>query len=109
MNKFYKRVHIKLIELDRKRAWLLEQTAIKPSTWSSWEKYGRMPPADRALAVADALGVTLEYLVTGKETPFDFRGSSPLVGQICQQVMRMDEQQLRRMLTVVNSLNIDRG
>lgn len=106
MEKFYKRVHIKLIEMDRKRAWLLEQTGIKPSTWSSWEKYGRIPPADRALAIAQALGVTLEYLIAGKETPFDFRGCDPLVGQICQQVMRMDEPQLRRVLTVVNSLHI---
>ena len=109
MEKFYKRVHIKLIELDRKRAWLLAQTGIKASTWSSWEKYGRIPPADRALAVADALGVTLEYLVAGKETPFDFRGSNPLVGQICQQVMRMNEQQLRRLLTTINSMRIEQA
>jgi len=30
---------------------------------------GSMPPADKAVAIAQALGVTVEYLVTGKETP----------------------------------------
>ncbi|MDR0456908.1 MAG: helix-turn-helix domain-containing protein [Treponema sp.] len=29
---------------------------------------GSMPPADKAVAIAQALGVTVEYLVTGKET-----------------------------------------
>jgi len=30
---------------------------------------GSMPPADKAVAIAQTLGVTVEYLVTGKETP----------------------------------------
>jgi hypothetical protein len=107
MEKFYKRVHIKLIEVERKRSWLLAQTGIKASTWSSWEKYGRIPPADRALAIADALGVSVEYLVAGRETPFDFRGSDPLILQINQQLLGMTEQQLRRVLTVVNTIGIE--
>ena len=30
---------------------------------------GSMPPADKAVAIAQTLGVTVEYLVTGKESP----------------------------------------
>ena len=107
METFYKRVHIKLIELERKRSWLLSQTEIKPSTWSSWEKYGRIPPADRALAIAEALGVSLEYLISGKQTPFDLRRGSPLVTQICQQLERLSERQLRRVLTAVNTVALE--
>ncbi len=107
MEAFYKRVHIKLIELEKKRSWLLAQTDIKPSTWSSWEKYGRIPPADRALAIANTLGVSLEYLITGKQTPFDFRRSNPLILQISQQLMDMNEQQLRHVLTVLNTIRIE--
>ena len=107
MEKFYKRVHIKLIEVERKRSWLLAQADVKPSTWSSWETYGRMPPADRALAIADALGVSVEYLVAGRETPFDFRGSNPLIVQINQQLTEMSEQQLRRVLTVINTIRLE--
>jgi transcriptional regulator with XRE-family HTH domain len=98
---------LNLIELERKRSWLLSQTGIKPSTWSSWEKYGRIPPADRALAIAEALGVSLEYLITGKQTPFDLRRRSPLVTQICQQLERLSERQLRRVLTAVNTIALE--
>lgn len=104
MEPFYKRIHVRLIELERKRSWLLEQTGIKPSTWNSWEKFGRIPPADRALAIADALGVSLEFLVAGRETPFDFRRNNPLVLRITQQLLEMSEDQLRRVLAVVDTI-----
>lgn len=107
MNKFYKRVHAKLIEIDRKRSWLLEQTGIKASTWSSWEKYDRIPPADRALDIADALGLTVEFLVAGRETPLDFRGYSPLMTEITSRLIELDEERLERVLTVVNSIAIE--
>ena len=107
METFYKRVQFKLVEIDRKRSWLLAQTGIRPSTWSSWEKYGRWPPADRALAIAEALGVSLEFLINGKETPFDSRRGSPLVTQISQRLESLNERQLRRVLTAVNTVALE--
>jgi transcriptional regulator with XRE-family HTH domain len=104
MEPFYKRVHVRLVELDRKRAWLLKQTGIKPSTWNSWEKFGRIPPADRALMIADALGVSLEFLVDGRETPFDFRKENPLISEITRLLLELSEVQLRRVLAVVESI-----
>jgi len=104
MEPFYKRVHVRLIELDKKRPWLLKQAAIKPSTWNSWEKFGRIPPADRALAIADALGVSLEFLVDGRETPFDFRRENPLITEITPLLLELGEDQLRRVLAVVESI-----
>lgn len=106
MNKFFKRIHVKLIDIDRKRSWLLERTGISPSTWSSWEKHDRIPPADRALAVADALGVSLEYLLTGRETPLDFRGTSPVLLEIYNRLLSMSDDQLRQVLTAVNTIAI---
>ena len=106
MNFFYKRVAQRLVDLDRKRPWLLAQTGIKPSTWSSWEKNDRFPPADRAAAIADVLGVSVEYLVTGKESPFDFRAESPKVTEITQRLFTMDEEHLGEVLRFVNSLAI---
>jgi transcriptional regulator with XRE-family HTH domain len=96
-----------LIEMEKKRSWLLAQTGIKPSTWSSWEKFGRMPPADRALAVADCLGLTLEFLITGRQSELDFRRTSPQVLEINQKLADMDEQQLRRVLTMVNTIRLE--
>lgn len=93
--------------MEKKRSWLLAQTDIKPSTWSSWEKYGRMPPADRALAIADCLGLTLEYLISGRQSTLDFRTTSPLLLEISQKLADMDEQQLRRVLTTVNTIRLE--
>ena len=107
METFYKRVGVKLIEMEKKRSWLLAQTGIKASTWSSWEKYGRMPPADRALAIADSLGLTLEFLITGRQSALDFRTTSPLVLEIYQKLADMDEPRLRRVLTMVNSIRLE--
>jgi transcriptional regulator with XRE-family HTH domain len=106
MNQFYKRIHLRLVDIERKRAWLLTQTGIKPSTWSSWEKHERVPPADRALSVADALGVSLEFLLTGRETAFDMRQSNPLVVQIFNQLKFLDERQLREVLTKMNTMRL---
>jgi transcriptional regulator with XRE-family HTH domain len=104
MEPFYKRIHVRLIELDRKRPWLLKQAEIKPSTWNSWEKFGRIPPADRALAIADALGVSVEFLVDGRETPFDFRKENPLITEITRLLLELSEDQLRRVLAVAESI-----
>jgi transcriptional regulator with XRE-family HTH domain len=109
MDFFYKRVHLRLVEIEHKRSWLLVQTGVKPSTWSSWEKNGRVPPADRALAIADALGVSLEFLLTGRETAFDMRQSNPLVVQIFNQLKFLDDRQLREVLTLVNTSRLDEG
>jgi hypothetical protein len=106
MELFYKRVHMRLVDIEHKRSWLLVQTGIKPSTWSSWEKHGRVPPADRALAIADALGVSLEFLLTGRETAFDMRQSNPLVVQIFNQLKSLDDRQLREVLTMVNTMKL---
>jgi transcriptional regulator with XRE-family HTH domain len=107
MNQFYKRVHLRLVEIERKRPWLLVQTGIKPSTWSSWETHSRVPPADRALAIADALGLSLEFLLSGRETVFDLRLSNPLVVQIFNQLKLLDEHQLREVLTLVNTMRLE--
>jgi transcriptional regulator with XRE-family HTH domain len=105
MEPFYKRVHFRLVELDKRRPWLLKQAGIKPSTWNSWEKFGRIPPADRALAIADALGVSLEFLVDGRETPFDFRRENPLITEITPLLLELGEDQLQRVLAVVKSIH----
>ncbi len=109
METFYKRVGVKLIELEKKRSWLLAQTGISASTWSSWEKFGRMPPADRALAIADCLGLTLEFLITGRQSALDFRMTSPLVMEINNRLVDLDEPRLRRVLTAVNSIRLESG
>lgn len=105
MHQFYKRVHLKLIELERKRSWLLVRTGIKPSTWSSWERNGRYPPADRAAQIASTLGVSVEYLVTGRETPFDLRGEHALLNEIIQILSEVGPERLAIVSKLVDGLS----
>ena len=107
MKLFYERIRSKLAENGQKRSWLLKQTGIKPSTWSSWEKFDRLPPADRALAIADKLSVSLEFLVTGRQNRFDTSRSHTLIGKILQQLEGMSERQLQRVLTAVNTVALE--
>jgi len=108
MELFYNRVNIRLAEIGQKRSWLLAQTGIKPSTWSSWEKHQRIPQADRALAIAVELGVSLEYLLTGRETAFDMRQSNPLVALIFNRLKSLDDAQLREVFHMVNEMTLPR-
>ena len=107
MEQFYKRINVRLAQIEHKRSWLLSQTGIKPSTWSSWQTHGRVPPADRALAIADALGVSLEFLLAGRETAFDMRQSDPLAVQIFNQLKSLDKNQLRQVLITINSMRLE--
>jgi len=66
-----------------------------------------MPPADSAVAIADALGVSVEFLVTGRETAFDFRRGNPLALQISLQLTDMDDGQLHRVMTLVNTIRLE--
>jgi transcriptional regulator with XRE-family HTH domain len=106
MKKFFVRIDHKLLELDKKRSWLLAKTGIKPSTWSTWRKQERMPSADQAVAIASALGVSVEFLVDGRETPFDYRGANPLLGQIMQQLSGMSQTQLQEVLTLITTAGL---
>jgi hypothetical protein len=57
------------------------------------------------LAIADALAVSLEFLVDGRETPFDFRKENPLITEITPMLLELTEEQLRRVLAVVQSIH----
>ncbi len=79
---FWKRVR-KHIAGDFTQTWLCEETGLATSTMSNWVSNDRIPPADKAQKIANALGVTVEYLVTGKEPYEDFeeenQSSTPVI------------------------------
>lgn len=64
---FWERIN-NLMNHDLNQAWLARETGLSPVTISSWKKNFRLPPADRAVKIAKALGVSVEFLVTGEET-----------------------------------------
>ncbi len=44
-----------------------ENSGISESTISDWKKKGTNPAADKLSVIADSIGVSLDYLITGKE------------------------------------------
>lgn len=69
---FWNRVG-RLLVGDLTQKWLSHETGINPSTLSTWRIKNRSPHAHEAVAIAQALGVSVEYLVTGKDDYEDKR------------------------------------
>jgi transcriptional regulator with XRE-family HTH domain len=53
------------------QAELAEKLGVGASTVSAWAKEGRNPPSKRISDIAAVLGVSAEYLLTGKGEPSD--------------------------------------
>ncbi len=63
---FWKRVK-KYLTGDMTQAWLSSEIGVTPNVLSGWIQRGAEPKATKAQAIASALGVTVEYLVTGSD------------------------------------------
>jgi len=70
MLSFWKRVR-ELLTNDLNQAWLCREIGVSSSSLSAWINRNRLPKADMAVKIANALGVSVEYLVTGKENDED--------------------------------------
>ena len=47
--------------------WLYQKTKVTKGTFSSWKTRNMFPRVDAAFRIAEALGVSVEYLLTGRE------------------------------------------
>lgn len=63
---FWDRVR-NLLTDDLNQAWLCRQIGVPSGTMSTWITRERLPKADLAVRIASALGVSVEFLVTGNE------------------------------------------
>ncbi len=64
---FVERIDKKLKEKNIKRVGMCEDIGIDTSIMTAWKKRGTIPAADICLKIAEYLGTSVEYLVTGKE------------------------------------------
>ena len=58
------------LEVERQKTsfeWLYRKTKVSKGTFSSWKTRNIVPRADVAYKIADSLGVTVEYLLSGRE------------------------------------------
>ena len=56
-----------LKERGENRVVLAEKLSIKPQNISAWSTRGTVPAGDICIRIAEYLGVSVEWLVTGKE------------------------------------------
>ncbi len=70
MEDFWKRVR-NLLTDDLNQTWLAKEIGVSPCTLSNWIARGSDLKASRVQAIAQALGVTMEYLMTGQNPYLD--------------------------------------
>ena len=63
------RIYQTLSEKDKKAYELCEKLNIRTSTMSTWKARTNDPPARYMKTIADFFGVSLDYLMTGREAP----------------------------------------
>jgi len=94
-------------EVERQRTsfeWLYRKTQIPKGTFSSWKNRKTIPRADEAFRIAQALKVSVEYLLTGDEQPGE--PSNPAVHEISETVPFFDDNDLRTLLATVRAMAV---
>ncbi len=91
---------------------IVEKTGIGQSTISGWRVAKRYPPADRAAEIADVLGTTVEYLVTGNEEYRYKPAKFPLaIISLARDLLGLSEarlEEIRQIIRVWHGLDSDR-
>ena len=92
-------------EVERQQTsfeWLYRKTKIPKGTFSSWKNRNIIPRADETFRIAQALKVSMEYLLTGADP--QNKPSNPAVNEICETVPFFDDNDLQTILATVRSM-----
>ena len=68
MTDFVKRIDEVLLEKNLKRAALCNDLDLSATAITDWARRGTVPAGDICLRIADYLGVSVEWLISGKES-----------------------------------------
>jgi transcriptional regulator with XRE-family HTH domain len=93
-------------DLSGKDLPVILKTSIKQSTISMWRHRKNFPRADEAVKIAEALGTSVEFLVTGKDK--DIAPCSPASLELALIAERLDEEGKRIALTMMRGLETQR-
>jgi len=92
-------------EVERQRTsfeWLYRKTRIPKGTFSSWKNRNTIPRADEAFIIAEALKVSMEYLLTGADS--QKKPSNPIIQEIGETVPFFDDNDLQTILATVRAM-----
>ena len=71
---------------------------VSRSTYNTWKRRGTLPRANQAVSIANALGVTVEYLVTGQ----DSSGFPERIRRLAKKMMALSESDLSAIEAMVD-------
>jgi transcriptional regulator with XRE-family HTH domain len=75
---------------------------IPKGTFSSWKNRNAIPRADEALHIAEALKVSVEYLLTGTDP--QKKPSNPAINEINETILFFDDNDLQTILATVRAM-----
>jgi transcriptional regulator with XRE-family HTH domain len=92
-------------EVERQQTsfeWLYRKTQIPKGTFSSWKSRNIIPRADEAFRIAEALKVSVEYLLTGADP--QKKASNPTINEINETAPFFDDNDLQTILATVRAM-----
>lgn len=96
---FYERLDRLMKEKNIQQKDLAEKCGISSNGISTWKATGSYPRADVAVKIAKVLGVSVEYLVTGKIPNVEYEDA------LAYDVSRQPEKKRRFIKTIIDSLS----
>jgi len=92
-------------EVERQQTsfeWLYRKTQIPKGTFSSWKNRNIIPRADEAFRIAEALKVSVEYLLIGADQRKE--PSNSAVHEITETTAFFDDNDLQTLLATVRAM-----
>ena len=83
--------------------WLYRKTGIPKGTFSSWKNRNVIPRADEAYRIACVLGVSVEYLLTGRDG--SGHSSNPSLEEIIETLILFDQNDLDAIHALVKTMS----
>jgi transcriptional regulator with XRE-family HTH domain len=93
---FYERVKLICHAQKTNVRELLKQVDMVYDTYKSARRYGHLPRADDAYRIAKALGVSVDYLIVGRDAP-----ETPLLTDIYARLPGLTPQQQEAVLALI--------
>jgi len=97
------------LEVSRQKTsfeWLYRKTKVAKGTFSSWKTRNILPRADIAYKIAESLGVTVEYLLTGREQPTQISNMpiNHFMEEIAKELVFFDQIDIENLRILISSM-----